>query len=81
MSIPAIEPGGFVPFVAPDASPTAATAPETARGVHIARKITHGVDRRQFGTDLIACPPCGRPSSRRPWDSTTWWTARSASRF
>ena len=47
MSIPAIEPGGFVPFVAPVASPSAATAPESAGGVDFASMLSDGVDRLQ----------------------------------
>jgi len=47
MSIPAIEPGGFVPFVAPVASPSAATAPEGAGGVDFASMLSDGVDRLQ----------------------------------
>lgn len=46
MSIPAIEPGGFVPFVAPVATPSAGTKPvNAAQGVDFASMLTTGLER------------------------------------
>jgi flagellar hook-basal body complex protein FliE len=46
MSIPAIEPGGFVPFVAPVATPAPSTAPVgAAQGLDFTTMLATGIER------------------------------------
>jgi flagellar hook-basal body complex protein FliE len=61
MSVPAVEPGGFTPYVPPSVSPTAATAPvestgsasgaSAASGVGFADMLAGGLERLQGAHD------------------------------